>query len=215
MAGVDRVLGFLASHRGSNMQAIIDACRSGRIKARPGVVISNNTGSGALARAAAEGIPAVQLSLAQFRTGDELDRAILDTLRKHHVGLVVLAGYMKRIGPRVLSAFPRRIINIHPSLLPKYSGAGMYGLRVHEAVIAAGDRETGVTVHIVDNQYDTGTILAQRQVPVLPGDTAEILAARVLPVEHELYVETLAQIMEGEIDLDGLSSAKQGTGMLE
>jgi len=194
-------LGFLASHRGTNMQSVINACRHGRLDAKPVVVISNNGDSGALERAENEGIPAYHISSRTFPDADNLDRAICDTLVRHRVDLVVLAGYMKRLGPRTLGRFRGRIVNIHPSLLPKYGGRGMYGDRIHEAVIAAGDAETGVTVHLVTEEYDAGQVLAQRKVPVRTGDTVRSLADRVLAVEHETYVETLARILSGDIEL--------------
>ncbi|MFQ5659613.1 MAG: phosphoribosylglycinamide formyltransferase [Gammaproteobacteria bacterium] len=194
-------LGFLASYRGTNMQAIIDACKAGRLKARPVVVISNNGSSGALDRAGSEGIPAYHLSSTTFPDPRNLDQLIADTLVKHEAHLVILAGYMKRIGPQTLTAFQGRIINIHPALLPKYGGEGMYGRHVHEAVIAAGDTETGVTIHVVDDKYDHGPILAQRRIPVSPGDTADSLADRVLAVEHAFYIETLEKILSGDIAL--------------
>ncbi len=131
----------------------------------------------------------------------QLDQAITDALKKHQVDLVVLAGYMKKLGPVTLAAYQGRVINIHPALLPKYGGKGMYGIHVHEAVLAAGETETGVTVHLVDDHYDGGAILAQRRVPVNSDDTADSLAARVLEVEHEFYVETLGKILAGEIEL--------------
>ena len=185
------------------MQAIIDACNDGSLSARPAVVISNNADSGALARAEAEGIPAYHLSSKTFPNPDVLDKTIADTLDKHGVDIVVLAGYMKKIGPITLSRFPGRIINIHPCLLPKYGGQGMYGMRVHEAIIADGEKETGVTIHVVDADYDTGPILAQKKVPVLADDTAETLAERVLAVEHTFYAETIGRIISGEIQLPG------------
>lgn len=194
-------IAFLASHRGSNMQSIIDACKSGLLAARPVVVISNNADSGALARAQAEGIPAHHLSSKSIADEDELDKCIADTLLQYETELVILAGYMKRIGVSTLAAFPARIINIHPCLLPKYGGQGMYGMRVHEAVIASGDKESGVTIHVVTGEYDKGAILAQRKVPVEEGDSAESLAKRVLAVEHTLYVETIANIVSGNIEL--------------
>lgn len=200
MMTVER-LGFLASHRGTNMQSIIDACRQGRLAATPAVVISNNGDSPALDRAENEGIPAYHISSRTFPDSDDRDRAIRDTLRRHHVDLVVLAGYMKRLGPATLEAFSGRIINIHPALLPKYGGKGMYGDRVHEAVLEAGDAETGVTVHLVEGDYDSGRILAQKKVPVKSGDTVASLAARVLRVEHETYVETIGRIISGDIRL--------------
>ena len=124
-----------------------------------------------------------------------------ETLLSHHVDLVILAGYMKKIGYQMLDAFRGRIINIHPSLLPKYGGTGMYGMKVHAAVIAAGETETGVTVHVVDRDYDQGPILAQRVIPVETGDTPESLAARVLDTEHAIYVDTLDKLISGEIRL--------------
>jgi phosphoribosylglycinamide formyltransferase 1 len=195
-------IAFLASHRGSNMQSIIDACKSGVLVARPVVVISNNADSGALARARAEGIPAEHLSSKAIPDEDELDKTITTTLARYDTELVVLAGYMKRIGPQTLATFAGRIINIHPCLLPKYGGQGMYGMRVHEAVVASGDKESGVSIHVVTDEYDKGAILAQHKVPVEEGDSAESLAARVLAVEHTLYVETIGKIISGEIVLD-------------
>jgi phosphoribosylglycinamide formyltransferase 1 len=194
-------LGFLASHQGSNMQSIIDACKQGGLQAVPAVVISNNGDSGALDRAAAEGIPAYHISARNYPDPEVLDIAMRDILHKHHVDLVVLAGFMKRIGPKTLAAFEGRIINIHPALLPRHGGKGMYGRKVHEQVLAAGDSETGVSVHVVTDDYDTGTILAQQTVPVLAGDTPDILAHRVLELEHRIYVETIAKIINGELRL--------------
>lgn len=186
------------------MQAIIDACKNGNLHAAPVVVISNNGSSGALDRAENERIPAYHLSSKNYPDAAQLDQVISDTLQKHAVDLVLLAGYMKILGPITLGHFPGRVINIHPSLLPKYGGVGMYGKRVHEAVLAAGDTETGVTVHLVDGKYDTGTILAQRKVSVKKEDTAESLAERVLSVEHEFYVETLNSILSGGIKIKGV-----------
>jgi len=194
-------LGFFASHRGSNMQAVIAACNSGQLAAKPCVVISNNSDSEALARARKEGIPAYHFSSKVIADPAELDKAILLTLQRHEVELVVLAGYMKQLGEKTLNAYQGRVINIHPALLPKYGGLGMYGIHVHEAVIAAGDAETGVTVHLVDAEYDHGEILAQCRLPVLPGDTAETLAGRVLETEHTFLVQTLIDIVEGKIIL--------------
>jgi phosphoribosylglycinamide formyltransferase 1 len=196
-------LGFLASHGGSNMQAIIDACKQGRLNAKPRVVISNNSDSMALTRARAEGVPHYHIS-ASTHPGDAEDRAILYTLQAHDVDTVILAGYMKRIGPATLNAYRGRILNIHPALLPKFGGQGLYGKQVHEAVLKAGEKVTGVTVHVIDESYDTGPILNQAQVPVLEGDTVNSLAERVLKHEHLLYVETLRMISEGVIPLPKL-----------
>ena len=188
-------LGFLASGQGSNLQAVIDACKTGRLKARVSVVISNDSQSGALTRARREGISHYHLSSKQYPDAPELDQAICDVLQRHEVTLVVLAGYMKKVGSQTLSHFVGRIINIHPSLLPKFGGQGMYGQRVHEAVLAAGEKETGVTIHFVDESYDTGPIIVQSRIPVRTDDTAKSLAQRVLEQEHRLLVDTLAQMV--------------------
>ncbi|MGI9213666.1 MAG: phosphoribosylglycinamide formyltransferase [Methylococcaceae bacterium] len=190
-------LGFLASHNGSNMQAIIDACRSGEIAATPVVVISNNRHSGALERAVREEIPYRHLSSATHPDPLALDLAIADTFTEHKVELVLLCGYMKRLGSISLQRFAGRILNIHPSLLPRFGGAGAYGIHVHEQVLAAGETVTGATVHRVDAEYDTGEILAQVTVEVLPEDTPARLQARVLPFEHRLYCDTVRKIAAG------------------
>ena len=197
-------LGFFASHGGTNMQAIIDACNDGRLAATPCVVISNNSVSEALNRARRESIPAYHLSRRTNPSPGELDRRTAAVLGRHRVNLVVLAGYMRKLGPPVLSRYPRRVLNVHPALLPRFGGEGMYGRAVHEAVLAAGETETGATVHVVDEEYDSGPVLAQSRVPVLPGDDVERLRGRVLEREHRLYVETLQRIATGEIDLDRL-----------
>ncbi len=194
-------LGFLASHGGSNMQAIIDACKAGRLAAVPRIVISNNSDSMALQRARREGIPAYHVSAVTHPDPEAVDAEILRLLRAHDVDLVILAGYMKKLGRATLLAYRGRILNIHPALLPRFGGQGMYGKLVHEAVLASGETTTGVTIHLVDADYDRGPIIAQRRVPVLPGDTADSLAARVLVEEHRLYVETLEKICRGEIEL--------------
>ena len=194
-------LGFLASGSGTNMQAIIDACVSGELNAEPRVVIGNNSTSGALRRALAEKIPTHHLSSHTHPEPAALDEAIESALVSHDVTVVCLAGYMKLLGPRTLASFRGHILNIHPALLPKFGGQGFYGRAVHEAVLAAGEKESGVTVHLVDDVYDHGPALAQVTVPVLPDDTPDSLAARVLEQEHVLYAETLQKIANGEIRL--------------
>ena len=204
-------LGFLASHGGSNLLAILQAVQGGRLPAVPAVVICNNPGAGAFSVARQFQVPARHLSGQTHPDADALDRAILAELRQHQVQLVVLAGYMKKIGPCTLAAFPGRIVNIHPALLPAFGGQGMYGLRVHEAVLKAGVCETGATVHIVTAEYDQGPPLAQVRVPVLPGDTPERLQARVLEQEHRLYPETLRLLATGELPLPPLPHAGGAT----
>ena len=194
-------IGFLASHNGSNMQAIIDACNSGSLSASPAVVISNNSKSGAIERAIKEGIPIYHLSGKHYPDPNELDRAILRTMIKHSVDIIVLAGYMKKLGSKTLEHYKGKILNIHPGLLPKHGGKGMFGMNVHEAVIASGEKESCVSIHIVDGSYDTGPVIAQSRVPVEAMDTAETLAARVLKQEHILFPKILQKIVTGEIKL--------------
>ncbi|MFZ6028460.1 MAG: phosphoribosylglycinamide formyltransferase [Chloroflexota bacterium] len=194
-------LAFFASHRGSNMQAVLDACKAGILNAHPCLVIGNNSGAEALARARQDGIPAFHLSVKTHPDPAQLDAATLSLLQEHRTDLIVLAGYLRKLGPQTLAVFQRRAINIHPALLPKYGGQGMYGLRVHEVVLAAGETETGVTIHRVDEAYDHGDILAQCRVPVLAGDTPESLAQRVLACEHRFLVETLQRIVAGDVVL--------------
>ncbi|NKB45606.1 MAG: phosphoribosylglycinamide formyltransferase [Alphaproteobacteria bacterium] len=186
------------------MRTIVAACQAGTLVADPALLISNNRTSAALEWAAENSLPHVHLSPKTTGSEDALDQAHLDALKEAKIDLIVLAGYMRKIGPQVLAAYANRILNIHPALLPKYGGQGMYGGRVHEAVIANGDSESGATVHLVDGDYDTGPVVAQAKVSVLPGDTPEDLAAKVLAQEHHLYTETLIRIVSGEIDLDTL-----------
>ena len=183
------------------MQAIIDAFNSGALQAIPAVIISNNSKSGALKRARKERIACYHISGKLYPDPGELDHAILNVMLDHSVNVIVLAGYMKKLGPKTLAHFEGRILNIHPALLPKYGGTGMYGMNVHEAVIAAGETESGVSIHVVDGNYDTGPVIAQAIVPVKPMDTAETLAARVLKQEHLLFPATLQKIVTGEIKL--------------
>jgi phosphoribosylglycinamide formyltransferase 1 len=194
-------LGFLASHGGSNLQAIVDACKEGMLDGEARAVISNSSRAGARTRAEREGIPFYHLSSVTHAEPAALDTAILAALQKHGVEVVCLAGYMKKLGARTLAAYRGRILNIHPALLPKFGGRGMYGMRVHEAVLAAGEKESGATVHLIDGEYDHGPVLAQEVVPVCAGDTPELLQARVLAVEHRLYAATLQKIADGDIAL--------------
>jgi phosphoribosylglycinamide formyltransferase-1 len=190
-------LAVLASGRGSNLQAIIDHFDNlarERV-AKVVLVASNRADSPALIRAATASIDVAAFSPADDGSG------LLALLQKFRVDLVVLAGYLKRIPPKVISEYAGRIINIHPALLPAFGGEGMYGARVHEAVIASGAEETGVTVHLVDDEYDRGPVIAQWRMPVDKSDTAESLAARVLNVEHAVYpriVEMVAILQQLE-----------------
>ena len=191
-------IAVFGSGAGSNFQAILAAVQQGDIPGtRISLVLSNNSGAGILGIARASGLPAVHLSQKQYPDERSFARAVLSTLEAHGVNLVVLAGYMKRVPPEVVAAYRGRMVNIHPALLPRHGGEGMYGMRVHEAVIRAGEKVSGATVHFVDEEYDHGAVVLQRTVPVLPGDTPATLAARVLETEHAIYPEALRLIALG------------------
>jgi len=191
----------LASGGGTNLQSILDRIRAGQLDAEAVLVISNNSDAGALERARKAGVAWRHLSSKTHPDPGALDEAIRDALRGAGAQIVCLAGYMKKIGPKTLAAYPGRILNIHPALLPKHGGPGYFGIHVHEKVLASGDKVSGATVHVVDERYDHGRILEQVQVPVLPGDTPENLQQRVLVEEHKLYPLVLGKIASGEIIL--------------
>lgn len=194
-------LGFLASHGGSNMQAIIDQCLSGAIEGKPVILICNNPNAIAVERARDAQLTVEILNGRTHADQDQLDRQMEKSLLEAGVDLVVLAGYMKKIGPTTLSTFSNRILNIHPSLLPKFGGQGMFGIRVHEAVVAAGESQSGATVHLIDNGYDQGKIIRQAMIKVDTSDTPATLQKRVLELEHILYPNTIAEIASGKIKL--------------
>jgi phosphoribosylglycinamide formyltransferase-1 len=187
-------IAVLASHEGSLLQAVIDACRSGELDADVVLVVSNNSAAGALRRASAAGIDVAHLSSATHPDPEALDRAICERLACAGADLVLLAGYMKRLGPRTLERFAGRILNTHPALLPKFGGRGYFGRRVHEAVIATGEVESGATVHWVQGDYDSGPVLAQTRLPVRADDTPESLEARVKVAERQLLIDTLKSL---------------------
>jgi phosphoribosylglycinamide formyltransferase-1 len=195
-------IGVFGSGRGSNFQAIVDAIARGDLpNATIAVVVSNNSPAGMLSIARANSLPAIHLSMNQFAGEEEFVRAQLEALRAHGVNCIVLAGYMKKLHPRIIAAYRNSILNIHPALLPAFGGQGMFGMRVHEAVISSGSPVSGATVHLVDEEYDHGSILLQKSVPVDRGETPESLAAKVLRIEHELYPEALRLIAEGKIPI--------------
>jgi formyltetrahydrofolate-dependent phosphoribosylglycinamide formyltransferase len=183
----------LASGGGTNLQALLDALHDSPL-ARVARVVSNRPDAGALERARRAGVPATVLRDPADPT--EVLAALADA------DLAVLAGYLKLVPPVVVARFHWRMINIHPALLPAFGGPGMYGRRVHEAVLASGAAESGATVHYVDEQFDRGPIIAQARVPVLPGDTAESLAARVLEVEHRLLPTVVLELARRRIPND-------------
>jgi len=203
-------IAVLASHQGTTLQAVLDACAAGAIDARVALIISNNAGSGALARARTAGVPALHLSGSTHADPAALDAAIASALEQHAVDLVLLAGYMKRLGPRTLARYAGRILNTHPALLPRHGGPGMYGMHVHRAVLAAGEPESGATVHVVEADYDSGPVIAQVRVPVEAGDTPETLAERVQQAERAQLTQVLAQIAAGRRRLPGLAPGRSG-----
>jgi phosphoribosylglycinamide formyltransferase-1 len=196
-------LAVFASGRGSNFGAILRAIDEGRLAARVTLVLSNRSDAGVLEIARAHGIAAVHCSARMFGSEDAFAARLLALLDDHRADLIALAGYLKHVPRPVVARYRHRIVNIHPALLPSFGGAGMYGHHVHEAVIASGARVSGATVHLVDEEYDRGPILLQRTVEVLPSDTPESLAARVLTVEHEIYPLALSALAEGRVVIDG------------
>lgn len=199
-------LGVLASGRGSNLQAIMDACGDGRIPATVAVVISDNNGAYALERARSAGIPAVYIGPSYHSSRAAYEERILLELREYGVELVCLAGYMRIVGPVLLSAYANKIINIHPALLPAFPG-----LHAQQQAWEYGVRYSGCTVHFVDEGMDTGPIIMQAVVPVLPGDTVEDLAARILEKEHIIYPEAIGLYARGRLSVAGRKvSIKEG-----
>ena len=192
-------IAVLASGEGTTLQAVLDACASGRLPARVALVISNNEAAGALRRARSAGVPTQHMSAATGGGRVALDQALSTTLQEFATDLVLMAGYMQRLGPVTLAAFAGRIINTHPALLPEFGGQGMFGSNVHRAVLAAGRRFSGATVHWVDANYDTGAVIAQVRVPVELADSAETLAARVQAAERELVVDVLQAAVSGKL----------------
>ena len=181
---------MLISGRGSNLEAIIDAIADRRLDAAIAVVISNRAGAPGLDHARRAGIETLVISHTAFTTREEYDRALVKELRARGVALVCLAGFMRLLSPVMVEAFPNRILNIHPSLLPRYPG-----LHPQQQALDDGATVSGATVHIVNTELDAGPIVLQRSVPVLPGDTADTLAARILAVEHELYPLAIGKVL--------------------
>ncbi|WP_161883691.1 phosphoribosylglycinamide formyltransferase [Deinococcus alpinitundrae] len=188
-------LGFLSSHGGSTARAVTAACQRGELAATPALLISNNSMSAVMQWAADTGLPHLHLSRAAHPNADELDAAIMAALHAHRIDAVVLSGYMKALGPLTLAAYRGRMLNVHPSLLPRYGGRGMYGDLVHAAVLAAGDIVSGATVHQVEAGIDEGAVVAQSRVAVLPGDTVATLRARVQATEGPLMIAALQQLV--------------------
>ena len=209
-------LGVLVSGGGTNLQAILDAIDAGTVtNAEIGLVISNNAGAYALKRAEDHGIKAECISPKDYNDREQFHRSLLEELKKNQIDLVVLAGYLVAVPPMIVEAFPDRIINIHPSLIPSFCGTGFYGLKVHEGVLARGVKVTGATVHFVDNGTDTGPIILQKAVEVQEGDTPEILQRRVmeqaewkiLPRAIDLIANNRVTVQNGKVIVkDGIKA---------
>ena len=180
------------------MRAIVEAFAQSTLEGSARVVISNNAGAPALQFAQQHGIATRHISATSAGGEAAADRAICEALVTSGADWLVLSGYLRKLGPATLRRFGGRILNIHPALLPKFGGQGMFGRHIHEAVLAAGDGVSGITIHMVDEEYDHGQILAQRQIPVMPGDTVETLQQRIMAAEPEFFVETLQAIARGE-----------------
>jgi phosphoribosylglycinamide formyltransferase-1 len=192
-------LGFLASNNGTAMRAIVGAIERAEIRARPALVVSNKRDSPALAFAREKAIANAWIPT---RDDPELaDRRLLEALTHAAADLVILSGYLRKLGPATLGAYDGRILNVHPALLPKFGGQGMYGTRVHEAVLANGETQTGATIHLVDGEYDHGRTIAQSKLAIEPGDGVQDIRAKVMKAENSLFVETVRRIADGELRL--------------
>ncbi|NTV02395.1 MAG: phosphoribosylglycinamide formyltransferase [Chlorobiaceae bacterium] len=195
MADNKKRLAVFCSGAGSNFRALFRAVKERNLPAEFVLCLSNRSQCGAFDFAREQGMETLHLSEKQFETYEAFSSAMVAALRERSIDIVLLAGYMRKVPDAVVAAFPDRIMNIHPALLPKFGGEGMYGIHVHTAVIAAGEPESGATVHLVNEEYDKGRIVLQRRVPVLPSDTPEVLAARVLECEHALYPDALEKLL--------------------
>ena len=188
-------IAVFCSGSGSNFKALFKAIKNKQLPAEIVLCLSNRAQCGAMDFAEQNGITTLHITEKQFASFDEFSEAMVERLKEHQIDIILLAGYMRKVPDAVVAAYPEKMLNIHPALLPKFGGEGMYGIHVHTAVLDAGETETGATVHFVNEEYDKGRILLQRTVPVLPDDTPETLAARVLKCEHRLYPEALEKLL--------------------
>ncbi|HWR01723.1 MAG TPA: phosphoribosylglycinamide formyltransferase [Chlorobaculum sp.] len=196
MPDTKKRLAVFCSGSGSNFQALFYAIIERALPAEIVLCLSNRTRCGALDFAGEQGMETLHLSEKQFESYPEFAKAMVKALEEHRIDFILLAGYMRKVPDAVVAAYHDRILNIHPALLPKFGGEGMYGIHVHKAVIEAGEVESGATVHMVNEEYDKGRIVMQSRVPVLKSDTPETLAARVLESEHTLYPDALEKLLD-------------------
>jgi phosphoribosylglycinamide formyltransferase-1 len=196
-------LAVFASGGGTTFQAMLDAIEQGDLDAEARLCVSDRPDAGALDRAREHGVETAVVRPAAYDTPSAFGTALLDRLRSRDVSFVALAGYLRKVPPNVVDAFRGRMTNLHPALLPAFGGAGMYGMRVHRAVLDYGAHWSGATVHLVDEEYDHGPIVLQEPVPVYADDTPDALADRIQPVEHRLYVDALRLFARGRVRLDG------------
>jgi phosphoribosylglycinamide formyltransferase-1 len=189
---------ILVSGGGSNMQFIKNSTENGVLKglAQVVLVISNNPNAFALERAKNENIKAVCIERKSFEDEKSFNGAVLEELQNAKADIVCLAGYMRMIGQEIIDVYRGRMLNIHPALLPKFGGKGIYGHHVHEAVVKSGEKKSGATVHFVEREYDTGKIIIQREVEVFKSDTSQDVAKKVLAVEHRIYPEAIKKVIE-------------------
>lgn len=199
-------LAVLISGRGSNLQAFIDACASGELPAQISLVISNNPDATGLQRAARAGIATRCIDHRKYASREDFDQALVDELRSHTIDLVILAGFMRILTPVLIAPWRGRLLNIHPSLLPKYPG-----LKTHQRALDAGDAEAGATVHFVTQELDGGPPVLQARVPILPGDTADSLAARVAEQEHIIYPLAARWLAEGRLAITESGATLDGS----
>lgn len=191
-------IAFLASHNGSAAKAITAACKDGLLTATPVLLISNNPDSRSLDWARDL---KVKTAVINAKNAQDPDQAIADLFQDNRIDLAVCSGYMKLIGPKTISSVRGAMLNTHPALLPKHGGKGMYGRHVHQAVFDTKDTETGVTIHLVDGEYDHGRVIAQKRLPVVSGESVDDIENKVKAAEPDFYIETLRKILSGELSL--------------
>ena len=191
-------IAFLASHNGSAARAIANACINGVLPAQPVMLVSNNADSKALVWAKDLSLKTAVINAANSQDTDTVTASLFED---HEIDIVICSGYMKMIGPRTISSVHGAILNVHPALLPLHGGKGMYGRHVHQAVFDNKEVETGITIHLVDGEYDHGRTIAQKRLPVISGESVEDIEEKVKAAEPEFYIDTLSKILSGEISL--------------